>query len=122
MLCLNLPNVCSAFGCRDTVPPNLHLGRLFVTPDKIWIQRMSGIGKTTKSEKLTTKDVHINPEQWHDLAIEMIGDRYYARIDDNVIEAQHPRFADAKGIVALINRGEGARFENVQLWHAKPKL
>ena len=41
-----------AFACRDTVPPNNHLGRTFISKDAIWVTRMSGISKTTKSEKL----------------------------------------------------------------------
>ena len=109
-----------AFACRDTVPPNLHLGRLYITPDKLWIQQMSGISKTTTAEKLITKDVSIDPEEWYDVTIEIIGDHYRARVGDEEIEATHPRFADAKGIVALVNRGKGARFRNVSLWKATP--
>ncbi|MDF1862328.1 MAG: hypothetical protein P1U87_19080 [Verrucomicrobiales bacterium] len=110
-----------AFACRDTVPPNLHLGRLYITPDKLWIQRMSGIAKTTKSEKLVTRDVDLDPEKWYKVTIEIIGDRYRAKVGDEVIEATHERFQDAKGIVALVNRGQGAKYRNVSLWRAKPK-
>ena len=109
-----------AIGCRDTVPPNLHLGRLYITPDSIWIQKMSGISKSTRKEILTTQKVAIDPKRWYEVSIEIIGDRYVARGGDHTIEARHERFADAKGIVALINRGQGARFKNVELWHAKP--
>lgn len=110
-----------AFACRDTVPPNLHLARLYITPDKLWIQHMSGIAKTTKAEKLVTKEVSLDPEEWYPVTIEIIGDRYRARVGDNEIEATHSRFADAKGIVALVNRGKGARFRNVSLWRAEPE-
>jgi hypothetical protein len=110
-----------AFACRDTVPPNLHLGRLFITPDKLWIQRMSGIAKTTKSEKLVTREVDLDPDKWYDVTIEIIGDHYRAKVGDEVIEATHERFQDAKGIVALVNKGQGAKYRNVSLWKAKPK-
>jgi len=40
-----------AFGCRDTIAPNNHLARTYVSPSAIWITHMSGIAKTTKSEK-----------------------------------------------------------------------
>lgn len=109
-----------AIGCRDTVPPNLHLSRLYITPDSIWIQKMSGISKSTRKEILVTKEVAIDPQRWYDVTIEIIGDHYVAHVGDQTIEARHERFADAKGIVALINRGQGARFKNVELWHAKP--
>lgn len=38
-----------------------------------------------------------------------------------VVEAHHNRFRDAKGIVALITKGQGAQFKNVSIWHAKAK-
>jgi hypothetical protein len=110
-----------AFACRDTVPPNLHLGRLYITPDKLWIQHMSGIAKTTKAEKLVTKKVKLDPEKWYDVTIEIIGDHYRAKVGKEEIEATHSRFVDAKGIIALVNKGQGARYRNVALWHAEPK-
>ncbi len=110
-----------AFACRDTVPPNLHLGRLYITPDKLWIQRMSGIAKTTKAEKLVTKKVKLDPEKWYNVTIEIIGDHYRAKVGKEEIEATHSRFVDAKGIIALVNKGQGARYRNVALWHAEPK-
>ena len=108
-----------AFACRDTVPPNLHLGRLYITRDKLWIQSMSGIAKTTKAEKLVTKEVALNPDEWYGVTIEIIGDTYRAKVGDEEIEATHSRFGDGKGIVALVNRGEGAKFRKVALWHAE---
>ncbi len=110
-----------AFACRDTVPPNLHLARLYITSDKLWIQHMSGIAKTTKSEKLVTKEVRLDPDEWYDVTIEIIGDQYRARVGKEEIEATHSRFADAKGIVALVNKGQGAKYRNVELWKAKEK-
>ena len=109
-----------AFACRDTVPPNLHLGRLYITPEKIWIQKMEGISKTTKAERLVTVEVDLDRDEWYDVTIEIIGDRYRAKVGKEEIEATHPRFADPKGIVALVNKGQGARFRKVALWHAKP--
>jgi len=109
-----------AFACRDTVPPNLHLGRLYISPDKLWIQSMSGIAKTTTSEKLVTIDVDLDPEEWYDVTIEIIGDQYRATVGGEEIEATHSRFADAKGIVALVNKGQGASYRNLSLWHAEP--
>lgn len=108
-----------AFGCRDTVPPNLHLARTVITPTGIWIQRMSGISKTTKSVKMQEIKAPIDPEAWHTLTIEIVGDHYLAKVDDHRLEATHERFADPKGIVALINKGEGAQFKNVALWKAE---
>jgi hypothetical protein len=96
-----------AFACRDNVPPSLHLGRLYITPDKLWIQRMTGISKTTTAEKLTTVDVEIDPEEWYDVTIEIIGDRYRAKVGDEELEAQHERFAD--------------HFRDVSIWKAAPK-
>tara|TARA_B100001093_G_scaffold384470_1_gene370168 strand:+ start:3493 stop:4338 length:846 start_codon:yes stop_codon:yes gene_type:complete len=110
-----------AFACRDTVPPNLHLGRLYITPDKLWIQHMSGIAKTTKAEKLVTKKVRLDPEKWYNVTIEIIGHHYRAKVGKEEIEAIHSRFSDAKGIIALVNKGQGAKYRNVALWHAEPK-
>ncbi len=109
------------FACRDTVPPNLHLGRLYITRDKLWIQHMTGISTSTKSERLVTEEVSIDPEEWYRVTIEIVGEQFRAKVGDEEIEASHPRFSDAKGIVALVNRGQGARFRNVALWHAKTR-
>ncbi len=110
-----------AFACRDTVPPNNHLGRTFITKDAIWITRMSGISKTTKSEKLAELKTPLDPEAWHDITIEIVGDHYRATVDGHVVEAHHERYKDAKGLVALVNKGQGAQFKNVSIWNAKPK-
>lgn len=110
-----------AFACRDNVSPGLHLGRLYVTPDKLWIQHMTGIAQTTTAEKLVTIDVELDPETWYEVTIEIVGDTYRATVGEEELEASHPRFADGKGIFALTNRGQGAKFRNVSLWHAEPK-
>lgn len=107
-----------AFACRDTVPPNNHLGRTFISKDAIWVTRMSGISKTTKSEKLAELKTPIDPEAWHTITIEICGDHYRAKVDDHVVEARHERYKDAKGIIALVNKGQGAQFKNVSIWHA----
>lgn len=110
-----------AFGCRDTVPPNNHLGRTFISKDAIWITHMSGIAKTTKSEKLAELKTPVDPDAWHTLIIEICGDHYRAKVDEHIVEAHHARYKDAKGIVALINKGQGAQFKNVSIWEAKPR-
>lgn len=110
-----------AFACRDNVPPSLHLGRTFISPDGIWVTRMSGIAKTTKSEKLAETKAKIDPDKWHTITIEIIGDHYRAQVDGHVVEATHERYKDGKGTVALVSKGEGAQFRNVSLWHAKAK-
>lgn len=108
-----------AFACRDTVEPHLHLGRLYITPDKLWIQHMTGIAKTTTAEKIATLDVEIDPEEWYDVTIEIVGDTYRAKVGNHEIEAKHSRFADAKAIIALVNRGQGARWKDVGIWKAE---
>ena len=110
-----------AFGCRDTIAPNHHLARTFISKDGIWIQHMSGIAKTTKAVKCGELKTAIDPEAWHDITIEIVGDHYRAQVDGHVLEARHERFKDAKGIIALINKGQGAQFKDVSVWHAKPK-
>ncbi len=110
-----------AFACRDAVKPNLHLGRLYITPEKLWIQHMSGIAQTTKSERIATEEVEIDPEAWYDVTIEIIGETYRAKVGEHELEATHPRFADAKAIIALVNRGQGARWRNMEIWRAKKR-
>ncbi len=107
-----------AFGCRDTVAPNLHLGRTFVSKDGFWITHMSGISKTTKSTKIAELKTPIDPAKWHDVRIEIVGEKYRVRLDDKELEAAHPRFKDRKGLVALITKGQGAAFRQVTLNHA----
>lgn len=109
------------FVCRDTHDPNHHLGRVVITPDAIWIQKMSGIAKETRREELVKVEVKTDPAAWHHITVEVCGDLWRATIDDRVIEARHERFKDRKGRVGMVARGEGARFRNVALWSAKAK-
>lgn len=109
------------FVCRDTNQPNLHQGRIMITPTAIWIQKMSGIAKETRREELKKIEVKLDPEAWHRITIEICGDRFLAKIDDHVLEASHERFKERKGRVCFVARAEGAQFRNVALWSAKPK-
>lgn len=109
------------FVCRDTHNPNHHLGRVVITPDAIWIQKMSGIAKETRREELVKIEVKTDPASWHRITVEVCGDLWRARIGDQVIEARHERFLDRKGRVGMVARGEGAQFRNLALWSAKAK-
>lgn len=109
------------FVCRDTHNPNHHLGRVVITPDAIWIQKMSGIAKETRREELVKIEVKTDPATWHRISIEGSGDHWRARIGDQVIEAHHERFHDRKGRVGMVARGEGAQFRNLALWSARAK-
>lgn len=109
------------FVCRDTNNPNNHLGRVVITPTAIWIQKMSGISKETRKEELTKIEVQVDPNAWHHVTVEIVGDHYVAQIDGHKLEAKHERFKDRKGRVGFVARGEGAEFRNITLWSAKPK-
>ena len=109
------------FVCRDTNKPNLHQGRVMITPTAIWIQKMSGISKETRREELKKIEVKLDPNTWHRVTIEICGDRFLAKIDEHVLEASHERFKERKGRVGFVARAEGAQFRNVTLWSAKAK-
>ncbi len=106
---------------RDSNQPPLHLGRVLITKKSIWIQKMTGISKETRSEVLTKIDVPVDTNTWHKFVIEVQGGQFLARIDDHILEATHLRFADRKGRIGFIAGGEGAQFRNVSLWEAKKK-
>ncbi len=130
------------FVCRDTNTPNLHLGRVMITPTAIWIQKMSGIAKETRKEELKRIAVNLDPDTWHRITVEVCGDKMFARISTATsnsqvasngdvtsdskaatytLEATHERFKDRKGRVGFVARGEGAQFRNIALWDAKAK-
>lgn len=109
------------FVCRDTNQPNLHQGRVMITPTAIWIQKMSGIAKETRREELKKIEVKLDPNTWHRITVEICGDHFFAKIDDHVLEASHERFKERKGRVGFVAKAEGAQFRNVALWSAKPK-
>jgi len=109
------------FVCRDTNKPNLHQGRVMITPTAIWIQKMSGIAKETRREELKKIEVQLDPNTWHRITIEIVGDHFFAKIDDHVLEASHERFKERKGRVGFVARAEGAQFRNIALWSAKAK-
>ena len=108
-------------GCRDNIKPHHHLARTFISRDAVWITHMSEIAKTTKSQKIAELKTPLDPESWHTLTIEIVGDHYRARVGEHVVEAKQPRFADTKALIALITKGQGAQFKNIALWHSKPK-
>ncbi|MBI1354671.1 MAG: hypothetical protein GC160_10015 [Acidobacteria bacterium] len=105
---------------RDDIAPNHHLARVFLTPDSLWVQHMSGISKSTKSEILEKKAAPFDPSQWYTVVIEVVGDEILARIGDQTIYAKHARFQATKGIVGMLVKGQNARFRNVAVWHATP--
>jgi hypothetical protein len=114
------------FVCRDTNSPNLHLGRVMITPTAIWIQKMSGIAKETRKQELTRIDAKLDTNAWYRITVEVCGDKMFARIDEDstdehTLEASNARFADRKGRVGFVARGEGAQFRNIALWDAKAK-
>lgn len=109
------------FVCRDANQPNLHQGRVMITPAAIWLQKMSGIGNTTRREELQRIEVKVDPEAWHSITIEVRGDHFHARIDDHILEGTHERFKDRKGRIGMVAKAEGAQFRNFALWSAKPK-
>ena len=109
------------FVCRDTNQPNLHQGRVMITPTAIWIQKMSGIAKETRREELKKIEVQLDPNTWHCITLEICGDRFFAKIDHHTLEASHERFKDRKGRVGFVARAEGAQFRNIALWSAKAK-
>ena len=109
------------FVCRDTNKPNLHQGRVMITPTAIWIQKMSGIAKETRREELKKIEVKLDPNTWHRITVEVCGDHFFAKIDDLMLEAKHERFNDRKGRVGFVAKAEGAQFRNLALWSAKPQ-
>lgn len=109
------------FVCRDTNQPNLHQGRVMITPAAIWIQKMSGIGSTTRREELKRVEATIDPTTWHRITIEVCGDKLVARIDDHVLEGTHERFKERKGRIGFVAKAEGGQFRHVSLWSARPK-
>jgi len=109
------------FVCRDTNNPNHHLGRIMVTPDKVWLQQMSGIAKQTKKEILQTIETKFDPKQWYSITIEVRGDEWLAKVGPHTLTARHERFKAPKGRIGLVAKGEGAQFKDVAIWHAKPK-
>ena len=109
------------FVCRDTNQPNLHQGRVMITPTAIWIQKMSGIAKEPRREELKKIEVKLDPNTWHRITVEICGDNFFAKIDGHVLEASHERFKERKGRVGFVAKAEGAQFRNVALWSAKPK-
>ncbi|HCN29139.1 MAG TPA: hypothetical protein DIT64_10370, partial [Verrucomicrobiales bacterium] len=66
-------------------------------------------------------EVKLDPNTWHRISIEIVGDHFLAKIDDHVLEATHERFKERKGRIGFVARAEGAQFRNVALWSAKPK-
>lgn len=109
------------FVCRDTNQPNNHLGRVMITPTSVWVQKMSGIAKETRREELQRQEVKIDPQSWHRITIEVIGDRWVADVDGHKFDVHHERFKDRKGRVGIVAKAEGAQFRNLAVWSAKPK-
>jgi hypothetical protein len=77
------------FVCRDTKQPNHHLGRIMVTEDAVWLQKMSGIAKQTEKEVLQKINTHFDPNQWYQVTIEVIGNTWHAVVGEHELSASN---------------------------------
>lgn len=98
-----------------------HVARCILRPDGFQVLKMSGIGGTTKGEKIDEKRVKLDDGAWHTLVIEISGKEMLAQIDNT-----HFVFGEMAGVETdktrfeFISGGQFAWFDDLKIWKAEP--
>lgn len=99
-----------------------HVLRVMVGPNHFEILRMSGIGKTTKGERLDRMPMTWEPGRWYTLLIEYAGTEVLAQIDNQwVLYGSAPSLDTDISQVLLLNSGSKAWFDDLTIWQPQPK-
>jgi len=99
-----------------------HIFRAMINPNGLTINRMSGMGSTTKGEKIVDKKFKFDPTQWYTLIVELNGKEVCAQIPEaNItIYGEHEAIAPEKDRFELISGGDAAWFDEIKIWEAEP--
>lgn len=98
-----------------------HIARVMINKDQVEVVKMSGIGATTKGERLDRMPMKWEPGRWYTMVIEFRGPDLLANIDNQwVLHGESPTFDADKTSILLINGGSHAWFDDLRINEAVP--
>ena len=93
-----------------------HIARVMINKDQVEVVKMSGIGATTKGERLDRLPMKWEPGRWYTMVIEFRGPELLAHIDNQwVLHGESPTFDADKTSILLINGGTHAWFDDLKI-------
>ena len=101
---------------------NEHVFRVIVTPNSFTLNRMSGMGGTTKSTPIAQKRFNFDKEKWYTMVVEMSGKEVCAQIpeaniaiygESDVLDVNKDKFE-------IISGGDAAWFDDLKIWDSQP--
>jgi hypothetical protein len=97
-----------------------HVLRVMIGKEHFDLVKMSGIGGTTKGERLDRQAMKWEPGRWYTMLIELRGSEVVAQIDNQwVLYGSSPGLDIDKGTLLLINGGSHAWFDDLTIWKAE---
>jgi hypothetical protein len=98
-----------------------HVARIMITNDGFELVKMSGIGPTTKGERLDRQSVKWDKDRWYTMTIELLGAELLANLDDQyVLYGESKTFDIDKNRFTMIVGGQYGWFDEMKVWEALP--
>jgi hypothetical protein len=94
-----------------------HVLRIMIGKEHFEIVKMSGIGSTTKGERLDRQLMKWEPGRWYTMLIEVRGPEVLAQVDNQwVLYGSSDTFDLDRASFMLINGGSNAWFDDLTIW------
>jgi len=98
-----------------------HVARVLFSPENYRLMKMSGIGATTKSEKIDERKFKFDPAKWYRALAEFQGNEILVQIDGvGVAFGESTGMNVKKTKLHLLCGGETAWFDEIKVWKALP--
>lgn len=108
----------------DNGKEKVHVFRAMINKSRagnsIQLNRMSGMGGTTKGERMAEKQLKLEPDKWYTLYVEIVDKEATLQIPEAgvVIAGEHEGIAMDKDRIEFISGGENAWFDELKVWEA----
>jgi hypothetical protein len=98
-----------------------HVARIMIQNDGFELVKMSGIGATTKGQRLDHLTVKWDPAKWYTMTIELLANELIASVDEQYVLYGTADGLDIdKGRIALIVGGQYGWYDELKMWEAAP--
>lgn len=99
-----------------------HIFRAMFNPSAVTINRMSGMGGTTKGEKIVEKKFKFEKEKWYTILVELNDKEVCVQVPEAQIKiyGENENIAAEKDRFEFISGGDNAWFDDLKIWEAEP--
>jgi hypothetical protein len=97
-----------------------HVARIMINENGFELLKMTGIGPTTKSQRLDQLNMKWEKDRWYTMTIELFGNELIANIDDQyVLYGQAEGMDIDKDRLTLIVGGQYGWYDELKIWEAQ---